>query len=171
MKLHATVAFAAYVLALGASSPMASAQPSGGFRIVADTVTTGENRGVQGVPCVNQTIFFAGDVIVFRASIADGPTGTPLTQADITSRGIEAVVTTSEGRMIPLRFGLHPPPQVNVPKRAPYWSGTLAIPKSHPTGTLPWSLTVTDKSGQKTTFSPIGQDVGAAVLTIAAPKS
>jgi hypothetical protein len=161
------------VMALGASAPPATAQAGGGFRIAADTVTAGNNAGVQGVPCVNETVFFPGDVVVFRAVILDGPSGTPLTQADVASRGVEAIVTTSEGRNIPMRFGLHPPPQAvpNATKRSPYWSGTMPISRDHPTGSLPWSLTVTDKSGQKTTYSPIGQDAGVSVLTIATPKT
>jgi hypothetical protein len=173
MKLTTSVALAACAIVLAASSPMAYAQSGGGFRIVADTVTNGNNPGVQGVGCVNQSVFFPGDVIVFRAAIADGATGAPLTQADVTSRGIEAIVTTSEGRNIPLRFGFHPPPQLmpQAPRRSPYWSGTLPITRDHPTGSLPWTLTVTEKSGAKTTYTPLGQDAGLSVLTIAAPKA
>ena len=174
MKLLSSAGLAACVIALAATSPMASAQSSAaGFRIAADTVTSGNNPGVQGVPCVNETVFFPGEVVVFRAVIADGATGAPLTQADVAGRGIEAIVTTSEGRNIPMRFGMHPPPQAvpNAPRRSPYWSGTMPISKDHPTGSLPWSITVTDKAGQKTTYSPIGQDAGVSVLTIATPKS
>jgi len=171
MKLLTPLALAAVILA--AAAPPAGAQSTAPYRIVADTVTAGGNPGVQGVGCVNETVFFPGDVVVFRAVVADGATGTPLTQADITSRGITAVVTTSEGRAIPMRFGMHPPPNVQAPKRAPYWSGTMPISREHATGTLPWSLTVTDSQGVKTTYSPIGQDAGVSVLMIAeraAPK-
>lgn len=174
MKMSTSAALAVCAIALAVSAPMANAQSSGGaFRVVADTVTAGNNPGVQGVPCVNETVFFPGQVVVFRAVIADGASGTPLTQADVASRGIEAVVTTSEGRNVPMRFGPHPPPQAvpNAPRRVPYWSGTMPIAKDHPTGSLPWSITVTDKSGQETTYSPIGQDAGVSVLTVATPKS
>jgi hypothetical protein len=156
-------------VAVGVAAP-AYAQSSAPFRLVADTVTSGNNPGLQGVACVNQTVFFPGDVVVFRAVVADGPSGTPLTQAEVTSRGITAVVTTSEGRTIPLRFGIHPPPNVQAPKRAPYWSGTMPISRDHSVGTLPWSITVTDNTGAKTTYSPIGQDAGVSVLTIAEKK-
>src|SRR5208283_1981539 len=58
MKLLAPLALAAVLLA--AAAPPANAQATSPFRIVADTVTTGENPGVQGVPCVNETVFFPG---------------------------------------------------------------------------------------------------------------
>jgi len=166
MKLLCALLLVAVACALG--SP-AGAQSTAAFRIMADTVTNGENPGVQGVPCVNESIFFPGDVIVFRAAVADGATGAPLTQEQIASRGVTAVVSV-DGRSIPMRFGPHPPPFVQAPKRAPYWSGTLSITTSHPTGTLPWTLTVSDNTGAKTTYTPIGQDAGISVLTIAQKK-
>jgi hypothetical protein len=170
MKLLSPLVLVAGFVALAAVMPPANAQSTAAFRVAADTVTSGNNPGVQGVPCVNETIFFPGDVVVFRAVVADGASGTPLTQADITSRGITAVVTTSEGRSIPMRFGLHPPPNVQAPNRAPYWSGTMPISRDHATGTLPWSITVSDSQGAKTTYSPIGQAAGVSVLTIAEKK-
>jgi hypothetical protein len=166
MKLVWSLFLAVAILGLGAP---AGAQSTAPFRVVADTVTTGENPGVQGVPCVNESIFFPGDSIVFRAVIADGATGAPLSQEQIQSRGITAVVSV-DGRSIPMRFGPHPPPFVQAPKRLPYWSGTLSITTSHPTGTLPWTLTVSDNAGAKTTYTPIGQDAGISVLTIAQKK-
>ncbi len=170
MKVLSPLVLAAGIVALAVPLAPASAQSTATFRVVADTVTSGNNPGVQGVPCVNETIFFPGDVVVFRAVVADGASGTPLTQADVASRGITAVVTTSEGRSIPMRFGMHPPPNVQAPRRAPYWSGTMPIPRDHATGTLPWSITVSDSQGAKTTYSPIGQDAGVSVLTIAEKK-
>jgi hypothetical protein len=137
MKLLSPLVLAAGILTLAATMP-ANAQSTATYRIVADTVTSGNNTGVQGVPCANETVFFPGDVVVFRAVVADGASGTPLTQADIASRGITLVVTTSEGRSIPMRFGMHPPPNVQAPRRAPYWSGTMPIARDHATGTLPW---------------------------------
>jgi hypothetical protein len=171
-RLRTAMFLVAGAIAAGASSSMVSAEAvNSGFRIGADTVTSGNNPGLQGIPCVNQTVFFPGDVIVFRAVVADGVTGAPLTEADVASRGIEVTVTTSESRPVQLKLGFHPPPQTQAPKRLSYWTGSMAIPKTHPTGTLPWTITVSDKQGLKTTYSPIGQEAGISVLTIATPKS
>ena len=170
MKLLSRLVLAAAIAAIATPSTPANAQARATYRVVADTVTSGNNPGLQGIACVNETVFFPGDVVVFRAVVADGASGTALTQADIASRGITAVVTTSEGRQIPMRFGVHPPPNVPAPKRAPYWSGTMPIPRDHSAGTLPWSITVSDNQGGKTTYSPIGQDAGVSVLTIAEKK-
>lgn len=137
------------------------------YRIFADVVTSGVGRpGVQGLNCVTQTVFFPGDAIVFRAVIADGPTGTPLTAADVARLGLVAAVSLSDGSKVPLKLGFHPPPP-NAPAHNTYWSGSIRMPADHPTGTLKWTLTVTDNKGHSVAFVPMGQDNGETVLTIA----
>ncbi|HXP93766.1 MAG TPA: hypothetical protein VN905_09885 [Candidatus Binatia bacterium] len=137
------------------------------YRIAADVVTAGVGRpGVQGANCVNQTVFFPGDTIVFRAVIADGPTGTPLSTADVARLGVQAVVSLSDGSKVTMKLGSHPPPP-NAPAHSTFWSGSIGIPASHPTGTLKWTLTATDKAGHAVNFAPMGQDAGTTVLTLA----
>ncbi len=48
-----------------------------------------------------------------------------------------------------------------------YWSGAYFVKGDHPTGTLPWTVDLTDTAGNKVTFTPIGQANGETVLTIA----
>jgi hypothetical protein len=137
------------------------------YRIYADVVTSGIGRpGVQGVNCVDQSVFFPGDDVVFRAVIADGATGKPLSPEDVQRLGVQAVVTLSDGTKVPLRLGSHPPPP-NAPVHKIYWAARTPIAADHPTGTLTWTVSVTDKAGHSTTFAPMGQDAGIAVLTIA----
>jgi hypothetical protein len=137
------------------------------YRLFADVVASAVGKpGVQGVGCVNQTVFFPGDGIAWRAVIADGPSGVPLTAADVARLGIVAAVTLSDGKRIPLRLGFHPPPP-NAPLHSTFWSGSLSIPRDHPTGTLKWTLTVTDSAGHTVTFEPMGQANGGTVLTLA----
>jgi hypothetical protein len=137
------------------------------YRLVADVVTSGVGRpGVQGAPCVTQTVFFPGDTIVFRAIVADGPTGTPLSSADIARLGVVGVVTLSDGSKVNMALKSHPPPP-NAPAHNTYWSGSIGIPVSHPTGTLKWTFTVTDKAGHTVNFAPMGQDNGETILTLA----
>jgi hypothetical protein len=59
----------------------------------------------------------------------------------------------------------HPPPPT-APVHMSYLSGALYIKPDHPTGTMPWTLTVTDSKGGTGTFIPVGQQAGVAVLTI-----
>jgi hypothetical protein len=136
------------------------------YRIFADVVTSGIGKpGVQGVNCVAQSVFYPGDTIVFRAVIADGTTGTVLGTADIARLGLQAVVNVSDGTKVPLHFTSHPPP-VNAPVHRTYWAASMRTGADHPTGTLKWTLVVTDKNGHTVTFSPLGQDNGAAVLEL-----
>jgi hypothetical protein len=183
LKSLAVLAFAAGVAGLTAAAALAQAAPAApgappapalsvpstgsAYRIYADTVTSGTAKnGIQGVPCVNQTVFFPGDVIVFRAVIADGATGVELTPADVTARGLQVVVSLPDGTKVPVTLKNHPPPP-NAPVHSSYWSAALFIKSDHPTGTMPWSLTATDNKGKTGTFTPVGQINGAAVLTIA----
>jgi hypothetical protein len=136
------------------------------YRIFADVVTSGTSKGIQGVPCVNQNIFFPGDTIVFRAVIADGATGVELTPAEVTQRSLAVVATLADGTKVPLTLKNHPPPP-NAPVHEIYWSGILFVKSDHPTGTMPWTLSVNDAQGKNGTFTPAGQASGAAVLTIA----
>jgi hypothetical protein len=155
-----------------APSAPALAVPTTGttYRIYADTVTSGTDlHGMQGAPCVNQTMFFAGGSVVFRAVISDGVTGVALSAADIAQRGIKAVVTLSDGTTVPVTMKNHPPPPA-APVHMSYLSGSLFIKADHPTGSLPWTLAVTDSKGNTGTFTPVGQAAGVAVLTIV-PKA
>lgn len=137
------------------------------YRIVADVVTSGLGRpGVQGANCVTQTVFFPGDVIVFRAVIADGPSGTPLSSADVARLGVVATVALSDGSKVTMGLKSHPPPP-NAPAHNTYWSGSIRTAPDHPTGTLKWTLAVTDKAGHNVAFAPMGQDNGETVLTLA----
>jgi hypothetical protein len=148
---------------------------SAAYRLFADVVTSGLGKpGVQGENCVTQTVFFPGDTIVWRAVIADGPTGSPLTAADVTRLGLTATVALSDGSKVPLRLGTHPPPP-NAPAHSTFWSGSLSTKSDHPTGTLKWTLTVADNAGHTATFEPMGQADGSTILTLAqraaAPRS
>lgn len=180
MRVSKTLTVFAFVLAVlglaaqGAyaqSAPApAAAKPVPGtgtvYRIYADVVTSGTSKGVQGVACVQQNVFFPGDVIVWRAVIADAATGVALTPADVAQRGLQVVATLSDGTKVTLTLKNHPPPP-NAPVHESYWSGTLLVKSDHPTGTMPWTLTTTDNQGKTGTFTPPGQASGAAVLTIA----
>ena len=190
MRAYTSLAVLAFAVAtLGLATVAADAQPAPGdapaappapallvpstgttYRIYADTVTSGTDRnGMQGAPCVNQTMFYAGNVVVFRAVISDAKTGVELTAADIAQRGVKAIVTLSDGTTQTLTMKNHPPPPA-APVHMSYLSGAHFIPADHPTGTLPWTLAVTDSKGNTGSFAPVGQAAGVAVLTIV-PKA
>jgi len=111
--------------------------------------------------CVHQSVFAPGDTIIWRAEIQDND-GVPIAAGAVKARGITAMVTLSDGTTFALR-----PPEANVPASAVFWTVPWRVPLHHRTGTLPWTLTVRDRSGGTAVFTPIGQAAGAAVLTIA----
>jgi hypothetical protein len=164
---------AAAFLSLGAHALPAAAQSAPGtvavpLRLNADVVTSArQGKGVQGAICVAQSVFAPGDTIIFRAVVTDA-NNVPLTQDQLTQRGIKVVVTTGEGATIPLVYEQHPPPNIPVPKHDLYFAAAYPISHEHPTGTLTWTAAVTDNAGHSITFAPIGQVTGVTTLQIVA---
>lgn len=144
------VAVIVFAVAFGARQGL-GAQPA--FRVMSDIVAEGV--------CVHQSVFAPGDKIIWRAEVQDDD-GVPITAEQVKTRGITAIVKLSDGTT----FALHPP-EAHAPPSQVFWTVPWQVPVHHRTGTLPWTLTVTDRRGGKTVFTPIGQAAGAAVLTIA----
>ncbi len=115
---------------------------------------------------MSQTVFFPGDGIVFRAVITDGPSGIPLSAADVARLGLVATVTLSDGGKVKLSLRAHPP-EPQAPVHRMYWAGSIKTAADHPTGTLKWTLTVTDQAGSQVVFEPLGQANNETVLTLA----
>ena len=165
------VGVAAAFLLLGANALPAAAQTAPGapaWRVTADVVTSARNgKGVQGVICVQQSVFAPGDTIIFRAVVTD-LSGTPLTADQLTQRGVKVAVTTGEGARIPLVYEQHPPPNVPSPNHDNYFAAAYPISHDHPTGTLTWTLAATDAQGHTVTFTPIGQAAGVTAVQIVA---
>jgi len=115
--------------------------------------------------CTPRLTFNPGDVIVWRVEIQDAA-GVKLTADRIKALGITGVIKLKDGTSLPLKYSIHPP-FPNAPLTDMYWDATYKVAPDHPTGTMPWTATVTDASGSTVSFTPIGQVNGASVLTIA----
>lgn len=170
MRNFVALAFVALLAPCTGVAPAAaqSAPAAAPLRVLGDVVTSAvDGPGAQGVICVQQSVFFPGSTVIFRAVVSDA-NGTPLTADQLTQRGVKVVVTTSEGAKIPLVYEMHPPTQVPAPKREYYFAGAYHIAQTHPTGMLPWTMAVTDGQGHSISFSPISDTLGNGVLQIAA---
>jgi hypothetical protein len=151
--------FAALAVVLGGLAPSAASAQSKPlpYRIYADVVAARV--------CVPRSIFNPGDTIVWRGEVDDA-SGVRLTAAQIKALGIVATINLKDGTKLPLSFGVHPP-FPNAPATDLYWAVAWFVKPDHPTGTLPWTMTVSDAAGNTATFTPIGQSNGASVLTLA----
>lgn len=157
------------VLVLAVLGSLAFGQPS--YFVKADMVRGAE--GAQGAVCVPNSVFFSGEMIVFRAVIYDGATGEELTFDQVQERGITATVRM-EGRDEQVMF--FPPPTTEAPAEgeegpppgADYFRGPWAIPADYPTGLYGWTVAVTDTGGNGAEFVPIGASIGAGSITIQA---
>ncbi|MEJ2356687.1 MAG: hypothetical protein P8Y13_01225 [Deinococcales bacterium] len=114
--------------------------------------------------------FQPGEAAVWRAYVFDAVTGARVTQAEITNRDIKLQVTLDNGKSIDMSYGAHPP-GAPASSQEHYWTGAWTIPADAAAGTYNWTLTVTDGTGHKDSFTPIGQNIGLDQLTIAKPQS
>ncbi|MEJ2289930.1 MAG: hypothetical protein P8Y02_15115, partial [Deinococcales bacterium] len=101
---------------------------------------------------------------------AENPPPVPgkLTSLDI--RDIKLQVTLDNGNSVDMSYGAHPP-GAPASSQEHYWTGAWTIPADAAAGTYNWTLTVTDGTGHKDSFTPIGQNIGLDQLTIAKPQS
>lgn len=130
-------------------------------------------QGAQGPVCVPNSVFFNGEMIVFRAVVYDAATGQELKFDDINARGITATVYMDGKELTPMFF---PPPaegeaaegQEGPPPGADFFRGPWVIDADFPTGMYTWHIEVTDADGNEVDFEPIGGTVGLNNITIQA---
>lgn|SRR5690606_28798029 len=158
------------VTVLAALFSMALAQAPTYF-VKADMVRGAQ--GAQGPVCVPNSVFFNGEMIVFRAVVYDAATGEELKFDEINARGITATVHMDGRDPTPMFF---PPPaqgeaaegQEGPPPGADFFRGPWAIPADFPAGMYTWQLEITDAEGNVAEFQPIGGTVGLNNITIQA---
>lgn len=120
--------------------------------------------GAQGAVCVANSVFYPGEQVVWRAKVFDTTTGKELTEAQVKAAGLVLTASLDNGAKATLNYV----PHGSNGKMDLFWAGGWQTTGKTPTGTLKWTVTARDKAGNTATFQPIGQDVGLAVLTIAA---
>ena len=159
------------VLVAGLLGTIAAAQAPTYF-VKADMVRGAQ--GAMGPVCVPNSVFFNGEMIVFRAVVYDAATGEELKFDEVQSRGITATVVM-DGRDPAQMF--FPPPgegaeegEEGPPPGADFFRGPWAIPADFPAGMYNWHIEVTDASGNTAVFEPIGMAIGLNPITIQAPN-
>ncbi len=131
-------------------------------------------QGAMGPACVPNSVFFNGEMIVFRAVVYDAATGAELTFDQVQELGITATVHIDGNDPMQMFF---PPPseaapegQEGPPPGADFFRGPFAIPADFPAGMYGWTIEVTDAAGATAEFSPIGMSAGLPTLIIQAPN-
>ncbi|HZW99663.1 MAG TPA: hypothetical protein VFF10_06330 [Trueperaceae bacterium] len=165
------------VLLVGLLGSVALAQAPTYF-VKADMVRGAQ--GAMGPACVPNSVFFNGEMIVFRAVVYDAATGEELTFDQIQERGITATVNMDGAEPLAMFF---PPPQGSEPEGeaegeaegegeggpppgADFFRGPFAIPADFPSGVYTWTIEVTDSAGNSAEFSPIGASAGLPSLIV-----
>lgn len=156
------------VLALVLLGSLAWAQAPAYF-VKADMVRGAQ--GAMGPVCVPNSVFFNGEMIVFRAVVYDAATGEELKFDKVQELGLTATVHMEGHDPIAMFF---PPPgeaaegEEGPPPGADFFRGPWAIPADFPTGMYGWNIQVADAQGNTSEFIPIGAAVGLNNITIQA---
>ena len=145
----------------------AFAQPT--YFLKADMVRGAQ--GAQGAVCVPNSVFFPGEMIVFRTVVYDAATGEELSFEQVQELGITATVHMEGQEPLEMFFpppATEPPPpgEEGPPPGADFFRGPWTIPADFPSGMYNWTVEVTDAQGNSAEFVPIGASFGAGSITI-----
>jgi hypothetical protein len=122
-------------------------------------------QGAQGAVCVINSVFQAGEWVIFRAVVYDAVTGEELKHDAIAELGLTAQVTV-EG-LEPIAM-FYPPLDDAAPPAMYFFRGPWPIPADFAMGEYRWNVEVRDASGNVVSFAPIGQEVGLSSITVLA---
>ena len=173
-------------MALATLGSLAAAQAPTYF-VKADIVRGAQ--GAMGPACVPNSVFFGGEMAVFRMVVYDAATGEELSFDQVQERGITASVVIEGLEPIemffppPMEAGEGAPPaegggegeaegeggppaEGGPPPGADFFRGPFAIPADFPAGMYAWTIEVTDSAGNSAEFSPIGASAGLPSLII-----
>lgn len=150
-------------------------------------------QGARGPACVPNSVFFGGEMVVFRAIVYDAATGEELKFDEVQARGITATVVIdgvepmqmfypppmgegegappAEGEGAPPAEGGPPAEGEGPPPGADFFRGPWTVPADFPAGMYTWHIEVTDSAGNTATFEPIGAQVGLPSLIIQPPAN
>jgi len=161
---------------LMALAALASAQAPTYF-VKADMVRGAQ--GAMGPVCVPNSVFFGGEMAVFRMVVYDAATGEELSFDQVQERGITASVVIEGLEPIEMFFpppmeggegeGAPPAEAEGPPPGADFFRGPWAIPADFPAGMYGWTIQVTDAQGNTAEFEPIGAAAGLPSLIVQPP--
>lgn len=106
-------------------------------------------------PCALQSRFSPGDRIVIRAKVVDGITGNVVPDAS-------AIVRLSDGTIIPMLYGPHPPPQLGIAQDN-YWTAVYAIRPDAALGTMSYTVEATE-GNRIGTFEPFSTESSQIII-------
>jgi hypothetical protein len=96
--------------------------------------------------------------LVWRVRVIDPKTGQPMDDTMLT----KVEVTLSDGQVIELNYGQHPP--APNPARDYYWANAWLIPKDYPTGTLGYTVIATATDGRTGEYKPF--DIASSLPSV-----
>ena len=100
----------------------------------------------KAIGCTLTSRFPRNSQMVWRARVFDPATGDPID--DKAMNKVE--VKLANGEAVDAVFGPHP----KDPPGETFWTASWVIPKDHPTGTLTYQVTATDKTGRSGEWKP-----------------
>lgn len=168
------------ISALTVTSLGAAQQPA--YYLKADMVRGAQ--GAMGPVCVPNSVFFNGEMIVFRMIAYDAATGEEMTFDKVNERGLTASVVIDDVGSFDMFYAPpdtgsedgpppadgnddgSPPGEEGPPPGFDFFRGPVPIPADAPTGTYTWHIVLKDAAGNTSEFQPI---IGN-VITLLAPE-
>jgi hypothetical protein len=115
--------------------------------LMVDLVTGSKNQTDSKLSCVLNSRFPRNAQMVWRARVFDPLTGDLMDDKTLT----KVEVRLDNGTNIDMKFGPHP---AKTQPQETFWTTSWMIPKTHPTGTLSYSVVATSTDGRTGEFKP-----------------
>jgi hypothetical protein len=110
----------------------------------------------KAIGCTLTSRFPRNSQMVWRARVYDPATGDLVDDKSMN----KVEVKLANGETVDAVYGLHP----KDPPGEGFWTASWVIPKDHPTGTLSYTMTATDKTGRAGEWKPFSTAVSLPIV-------
>lgn len=120
-------------------------------------IVRGAGPSAKGAPCVLNSQFKRGEVVVFRVRLLDPKTGAQVDDKQIKDLSIELAT----GEKIPSSYRGHPPQN----STDTFYSAGWPVPANQPTGSVGYKVVVTLADGSSMSWKPFNVASSQIVVT------
>jgi len=131
------------------AAPAAGAGPGAAKLFLAVDMVQGSKNvpaDKKAISCTLTSRFARNSEMVWRARVSDPTTG-DLLDGDTMDK---VKASLANGQTLDAVYGTHP----KDPPGEAFWTASWVVPKDHPTGTLNYTVTATDKKGRSGEWKP-----------------
>jgi hypothetical protein len=141
------------------AAPAAGAGPGAAKLFLAVDMVQGSKNvpaDKKAISCTLSNRFARNSEMVWRMRVFDPGTGDLMDASAID----KVQVKVADGQTLDAVYGTHP----KDPPGEAFWTASMVLPKDHPTGTLSYTATATDKTGRSGDWKPFSTPTSLPIV-------